>query len=91
MKRKLEISQIRFKYLSQPLEIKSSSNSPFIQFEKWIKQAIQKKVYEPTAMSLSTISKKNKVSNRIVLLCEKHKQFFIFFSISLILMIHIQA
>ena len=35
MKRKLEISQIRFKYLNQPLEIKSSSNSPLIQFEKY--------------------------------------------------------
>jgi len=80
MKRKLKISQIRFKYLSKPFDMKSSSNSPFMQFKKWIKQAIQKKVYEPTAMSLSTLGNKNKVSNRIVLLKGIDKKTFVFYT-----------
>ena len=67
MKKKLELSQIRFKYKEDKLSIKNSNNNPFNQFSKWMNQAIKNKVFEPTAMSLATIDKK-KVSNRIVLL-----------------------
>ena len=43
-----------------------------------MKEAIRNKVFEPTAMSLSTVNKKNKISNRIVLLKGLEKNNFVF-------------
>ena len=56
MKRKIDISQIRFKYKKNPLDIKTSNLNPFKQFKKWMNEAIKNKIFEPTAMSLSTIN-----------------------------------
>ena len=80
MKRKIDISQIRFKYKKNPLDIKTSNLNPFKQFKKWMNEAIKNKIFEPTAMSLSTINKKNKVSNRIVLLKGIENNSFVFSS-----------
>ena len=79
MKKKLELSQIRFKYKEDKLSIKNSNNNPFNQFSKWMNQAIKNKVFEPTAMSLATIDKK-KVSNRIVLLKNIKNNTFVFYT-----------
>ena len=70
MKKKIEISQLRFNYKNykkELLSIKNSDSNPFKQFSKWLNQAIKSNVFEPTAMSLATL-RNNKVSNRIVLL-----------------------
>ena len=80
MKRKIDISQIRFKYKKNPLNIKTSNLNPFKQFKKWMNEAIKNKIFEPTAMSLSTINKKNKVSNRIVLLKGIENNSFVFYT-----------
>ena len=80
MKKKTDISQVRFKYKKDILDIKSSSPDPFKQFNKWMKEAIRNKVFEPTAMSLSTVNKKNKISNRIVLLKGLEKNNFVFYT-----------
>ena len=60
MKKKTDISQIRFKYKTGLLDIKNSDKNPFKQFNKWMQEAIKNKVFEPTAMSLSTTSSKKK-------------------------------
>ena len=80
MKNKTEISQIRFKYKKDSLDVKNIDPNPFKQFKKWINEAIKNKVFEPTAMSLSTISGKNKVSNRIVLLKGIENNSFVFYT-----------
>ena len=80
MKNKTEISQIRFKYKKGSLDVKNIDSNPFKQFKKWINEAIKNKVFEPTAMSLSTISRKNKVSNRIVLLKGIENNSFVFYT-----------
>ena len=80
MKRKIDISQIRFKYKKNPLEIKTSDLNPFKQFRKWMNEAIKNKIFEPTAMALSTVNKKNKVSNRIVLLKDIENNSFVFYT-----------
>ena len=58
MKKKTDISQIRFKYQKKPLDIKNSDLNPFKQFQKWLNEAIKNKIFESTAMCLSTIKKK---------------------------------
>ena len=79
MKKKTHISQIRFRYKTDKLDVKNISSNPFKQFEKWLKQAINNKVHEPTAMALSTI-KNNKSSNRIVLLKDIENNNFVFYT-----------
>ena len=61
MKSKTDISQIRFKYKTDSLDIKNTSNDPFVQFKKWLNEAIRNKVFEPTAMALSTLNSFKKV------------------------------
>ena len=80
MKRKTDISQIRFKYKKNPFDIKTSDSDPFKQFRKWMNEAISNKIFESTAMSLSTVNKKNKVSNRIVLLKGIENNSFVFYT-----------
>ena len=80
MKSKTDISQIRFKYKTDSLDIKNTSNDPFVQFKKWLNEAIRNKVFEPTAMALSTLNSFKKVSNRIVLLKGIENKSFVFYT-----------
>jgi len=80
MKKRTNISQLRFKYKKNPLNIKNSDSNPFKQFNKWMKESIRNKIFEPTAMSLSTVNKRNKVSNRIVLLKGVKNNSFVFYT-----------
>ena len=79
MKKKTSIFQIRFKYKKDTLDIKNLHSDPIKQFKKWINEAIKNKIFEPTAMSLSTINN-NKVSNRIVLLKGIENNNFVFYT-----------
>ena len=79
MKRKTDISQIRFKYKKKPFDIKNSDSNPFKQFSKWLNEAIRNKVFESTAMTLSTVNKR-KVSSRIVLLKGIENNSFVFYT-----------
>ena len=80
MKIKTDISQIRFKYKKEPFDIKNSDSDPFKQFSKWLNEAIRNKVFEATAMTLSTVNKTNKVSSRIVLLKGIENNSFVFYT-----------
>ena len=79
MKKIKDISQIRFKYKKGKLDINNSNSNPFKQFDKWLNEAIKYKVFEPTAMSLSTLNN-NKISNRIVLLKGIENKSFVFYT-----------
>ena len=43
-------------------------------------EAVRNKIFESTAMSLSTVNKKNKISNRIVLLKDVKNNCFVFYT-----------
>ena len=45
MKKKTDISQIRFRYKKGALDIKNTSINPFLQFNKWLMEAIKNKVF----------------------------------------------
>jgi len=80
MKRKTDISQIRFNYKKSVFDIKNSDLDPFKQFSKWMNQAIRYKIYEPTAFTLATVNKRNKVSCRMILLKSIKNNSFIFYT-----------
>lgn len=58
----------------------TSLHDPFPLFEKWMQEAIEGEVNEPTAMMLSTVSEERKPSSRIVLLKLFTKEGFHFFT-----------
>ncbi len=75
----MNLSDIRKNYSRATLSEKSL-HDPFPLFEKWMEEAIEGKVNEPTAMMLSTVSEDHKPSSRIVLLKLLSKEGFHFFT-----------
>jgi pyridoxamine 5'-phosphate oxidase len=76
----LDITQLRYEYISKGLDEKDLSKDPLMQFEKWFQEALEAKLIEPNAMSLATISKELTPSIRTVLLKIFDKKGFVFFS-----------
>ncbi len=62
------ISQLRSDFIKMKLSEEDVNQSPIVEFNLWMKQAIESKVNEPNAMVLSTASKEGKPTARIVLL-----------------------
>ncbi len=64
----MELAKIRTDYKLASLDLKDVDASPFVQFEKWFKEAQSANVAEVNAMSLATANTEGKPSVRIVLL-----------------------
>jgi len=79
-KLKDEIFNLRVDFAIGSLDEKMISSDPFRQFNKWMENALNAKVLEPTAMTLSTATKKGIVDSRIVLLRDLDKKGFNFFT-----------
>lgn len=76
----MDLAQIRKDYALQNLDIDDVDANPFLQFQKWMDEAIKAAIIEPTAMHLATVSKEGKPSGRIVLLKGTENECFIFFT-----------
>jgi pyridoxamine 5'-phosphate oxidase len=74
------IKTVRHDFAKQQLNESDVSPSPFIQFEKWFREAVEAKVNEPNAMGLSTISVESKPSSRIVFLRSFNNNSFAFYT-----------
>ncbi|MEP2669220.1 MAG: pyridoxamine 5'-phosphate oxidase [Cyclobacteriaceae bacterium] len=74
------ISEIRTDYTKATLDINSVDKNPFIQFEKWFKQAIASQALEPNAMNLATLSENGRPTSRIVLLKGVENSQFVFYT-----------
>ena len=77
---KQEISAIRTDYKSRELSKRGINADPFVQFHQWLEEAIEAKLPDPNAMTLSTCTPDGKPSSRIVLLKGIEAQSFLFFS-----------
>jgi len=75
----MNLKEIRKNYTRETLS-ENSLRDPFPLFEKWMEEAIEGEVNEPTAMMLSTVSREQKPSSRIVLLKLLTKEGFHFFT-----------
>lgn len=76
----MNLSKIRNNYLLHQLTEEEVGNDPIIFFEKWMLQALESKVLEPTAMALSTVDADLKPSARIILLKGVEDSNFIFYT-----------
>ncbi|MFM7430178.1 MAG: pyridoxamine 5'-phosphate oxidase [Flammeovirgaceae bacterium] len=76
----MELSEIRKEYTLRNLDGKAVLPSPIKQFELWMEEAIQAKVNEPNAMTLSTVTTDGRPSARIVLLKGIEDDQFVFYT-----------
>lgn len=76
----MDLHDIRQDYSKQELSPSHCHNSPIVQFETWLQEAIQANALEPTAMNIASVDENGRPSSRMVLLKEVNEQGFVFFS-----------
>jgi len=76
----MDIGDYRREYLKGGLKREDLSLSPFEQFEKWFKQAMQADIPDASAMTLATVSAEGKPTQRTVLLKLFDEKGFVFFT-----------
>lgn len=74
------LEAMRIKYGNLPLNLEDVAKEPVEQFKLWFKNASESGIYEPNAMTLSTVSPEGKPSARIVLLKGFDEKGFIFYT-----------
>lgn len=76
----MDLHNIRQDYAKEKLTIEECAADPLEQFQRWLKQAMEAQVSEPTAVNLATVDADGRPSARIVLLKEVGAEGFVFFS-----------
>lgn len=76
----MDLKHVRQDYKKHELDQKELNPNPIEQFKKWFKESEKDENPEQTAMVLSTVTDKNKVSSRVVLLKEIVDDKFRFFT-----------
>lgn len=74
------LREIRKQYEIASLNESEADNSAFIQFEKWLNDALTSTETEPTAMVISTVDENLQPHSRVVLLKEFDEKGLVFFS-----------
>ena len=64
----MDLESLRREYLHGGLNREDLADNPFDQFAKWMQQAIELEIGDPTAMTVATVSTDGQPSQRIVLL-----------------------
>ncbi|MBN2865189.1 MAG: pyridoxamine 5'-phosphate oxidase [Thiotrichales bacterium] len=72
--------QERRDYEFAELNRSALNSNPFAQFSAWMDQAVQQKIMDPTAMSVSTVSANGQPHSRVVLLKAFAEDGFVFYS-----------
>jgi len=65
---KTNVADLRKSYEKAELNEEASHADPLKQFDQWLQEAIQAEIPEPNAMTLATVSRKNRPSTRPVLI-----------------------
>lgn len=64
----MNLEELRRNYASRSLDLPDLQASPFDQFDRWMREAIETEVREPNAMTLATVDANGQPSVRMVLL-----------------------
>ena len=76
----MDLESRRRDYLHGGLKREDLADDPFAQFNKWMQQAIELEVGDPTAMTIATVSENGQPSQRIVLLKHFDRDGFVFYT-----------
>jgi pyridoxamine 5'-phosphate oxidase len=74
------LQDLRESYDQEPLRRSMLAEDPVVEFQKWMQQAIDAKVYDPNACSLATVDDSGWPSSRAVLLKGLDAGRFVFYS-----------
>lgn len=77
---KIDLAIIRQEYTKGGLESRDLPDNPLVLFEKWLQEAVNVGVNEPTAMLVGTVSPEGTPATRTVLLKGLHDGKFIFYT-----------
>lgn len=76
----MDLESIRREYLLGGLRRQHLADDPFTQFDRWLQQAIDGKIPDPTAMTLATVDPTGQPEQRIVLLKQADSRGLVFFT-----------
>lgn len=76
----MDLESLRREYLYGGLRREGLADSPFEQFSRWMQQAIDLKIGDPTAMTIATVAENGQPSQRIVLLKQFDSDGFVFYT-----------
>ena len=74
------ISDIRRDYTLAGLDVDDLTDEPFALFERWLQNAVDANLADPTAMTVATVDKEGQPSQRIVLLKDFNETGFVFYT-----------
>ncbi|MCF2946553.1 pyridoxamine 5'-phosphate oxidase [Paraglaciecola aquimarina] len=74
------ISDIRRQYSRAGLDVADLTPEPFSLFEKWLQNAVDANLVDPTAMTIATVDETGQPSQRIVLLKDFSEKGFVFYT-----------
>lgn len=75
-----EIENIRREYRNEELLVSEAEPDPFMQFDRWFRQALNSGLVDPNAMTLATAASNGYPSARIVLLKGYDSDGFVFYT-----------
>ncbi len=76
----MDLSSLRKEYSEEILDIDSTLEDPYKQFEHWFEQAMKADLLEPNAMTLATVDDQHRPAARTVLLKMFDAKGFVFFT-----------
>lgn len=74
------LADMRREYTLNGLQRQDLDDSPFVQFERWLQDAVDAGVPDPTAMTVATVDSAGQPSQRIVLLKDMSAKGFVFYT-----------
>lgn len=74
------INNIRRDFSSQQLDESTVGKNPYRLFEKWFEEAVGSQILDPYAMAISTVSKENKPSVRVVYMRDISENGIVFYT-----------
>ena len=76
----LQLAEMRRNYAARALDLADLDANPFVQFDHWMREAIETQVIEPNAMTLATADDAGRPAVRTVLLKGFDERGFVFYS-----------
>jgi pyridoxamine 5'-phosphate oxidase len=76
----MDLNDVGTEFMSTPLRRRDLSDDPYEQFDRWMARALDTRVTQPNAMTLSTVSLEGQPSARIVYLKVMDRRGFVFFT-----------
>ncbi|WP_321790677.1 pyridoxamine 5'-phosphate oxidase [Burkholderia pyrrocinia] len=74
------LADLRINYSRASLDEADAAHDPFVQFDRWFKEALAARLPEPNTMTLATVGADGRPSARIVLIKGVDERGFVFFT-----------